>query len=133
MPTLEYLKYWKYGGLWDLWVHDVSLVRDFIKRHKLEAIGKQELLARKHVLDAPMMAVPVATEAQPGLIPRIGYPGGMRAPHLHYGGEIYSLDRAQWREFAEGTLHTLRERLAEVKTVGFEQLMELSEAVSSVT
>lgn len=132
MSGREYLKYWKEGGRWDLWVHDVSMVRDFIKHHKLEAIGKEEMLARKRVLDAPVMAVPVATEAHPGLIPRIGYTGGMRAPHLHYDGEIYSLDRAQWREFSERTLHTLHERLAEVKKVGFEQLMKLSEAVSSV-
>lgn len=133
MRDLEYLQYWKNGGRWDLWVHDVSMVRDFIKRHKLEAIGKEELLARKHVLDAPVAAVPVATEAHAGLIPRIGYTGGMRAPHLHYGGEIYSLDRAQWREFSERTLDKLRERLADVKTVGFEQAMELSDVVSSVT
>jgi hypothetical protein len=32
MPGLEYLRYWKEGGRWDLWVHDVSMVRDFIKR-----------------------------------------------------------------------------------------------------
>ncbi|HEX2685597.1 MAG TPA: hypothetical protein VHN14_03225 [Kofleriaceae bacterium] len=133
MPGLEYLRYWKEGGRWDLWVHDVSMVRDFIKRHKLETIGKEELLARKRVLDAPMMPVPVATEVHPGPVPRIGYAGGMRVPHLHYDGEIYSLDRAQWREFAERTLDTLRERLGEVKSVGFEQLMELSETVSSVT
>lgn len=133
MPGSEYLRYWKEGGRWDLWVHDVSTVHDFITHHKVKAIGKEDLLARKRVLDMPAAAVSVDTESYSGLIPRIGYAGGMRAPHLHYNGEIYSLDRAQWREFAERTLGTLRERLAEVKTVGFDQLMELSEAVSAVT
>lgn len=129
MSDLE--SYWKIGVPRDVWTRDVAIIGEFIKRHQLKAIRKEELLARTGVLEAPVVAASVATEAQPGLSPRIGY-ACMRAPHLHYEGEIYALDHAQWREFADRTLDTLRHRLAEVKTVGFTQLMELAEAINSV-
>ncbi len=57
----------------------------------------------------------------------------MRAPHLHLDGDIFQLSQKQWNKFTKKALATMRERLAKVETIGFEQMMELSDSIGAVT
>ncbi len=56
--------------------------------------------------------------------------GGLRIPHLHYEDKIYLLSDEQWKEFSGQVIAQVQEKLANAKTVSFEQLMEVSEAVN---
>jgi hypothetical protein len=58
--------------------------------------------------------------------------GGIRAPHLHYNGEIYLLNKEQWNEFSGGIIKEFSKKLAETKNVSFNQLMELSDVMSEI-
>lgn len=133
MPgSIEHLKYWKEGGRWDLWLNDVVLVRKFIKQYKLKPIARERVLERTRMMPTMAVETPVAMATR-GIIPRIGYAGGMRAPHLHLDGDIFKLSQKQWNKFTRKALATMRERLAKVETIGFEQMMELSDSIGAVT
>lgn len=58
--------------------------------------------------------------------------GGMKGPHLHYGGEIYILSDKQWQDFSAQVLGKLKEKLNSAQKVTFNQLMEVSDAVESL-
>lgn len=58
--------------------------------------------------------------------------GGIRAPHLHYNGEIYLLNKEQWNKFSGEIIKDFSKKLAETKSVNFSQLMELSEVMSEI-
>ncbi len=114
---------WIYG-LWDpIWIKNAHFVREFIEKNRVEqftgggpassgaaAGGRQEVLA---ILDRP-------------------FPGGIRAAHLHVGDHIFLPTEAQWKDFAGQVMEGFRAKLALAKTVNFEQVMELSNAIDTL-
>ncbi|GEM_PF-4058190 len=59
------------------------------------------------------------------------FPGGLRIPHLHLRDDIYILDQRQWADFTSTALDNFRARLDSIKSVDFDKLMELSEAIDT--
>lgn len=56
--------------------------------------------------------------------------GGLKIPHLHFEDKIYLLNDQQWKEFSGKVIQQVQDKLSKAQTVSFEQLMEVSEAVS---
>lgn len=124
-PYLE--KVWRYGRPPDLWIKNIDVVKEFIAKYNLKPI--------------PMGHLPMSgtmAELQPKtttkrLTPKpIPFPGGIRLAHLHYQDDIYVLNAEQWKEFSGRLMKDFQTKLATVKTIGFEQLIELSAAIDSL-
>lgn len=45
---------------------------------------------------------------------------------------IFLLNESQWKNFSVSVIRDFQNKLANVKTVGFEQVMEISEAVDGI-
>ena len=58
--------------------------------------------------------------------------GGRKTPHLHYKGELYILNAAQWSELTKPVLEDFGKRIASAKTVSFESFMNVYEAAESI-
>lgn len=58
--------------------------------------------------------------------------GGIRAPHLHYGGKLYILDNVQWKKFSEVLIADFKEKLNSVNTISFEKALEISDVIDSL-
>ena len=62
------------------------------------------------------------------LILETGQTFGDTQPHLHYAGEIYLLNEAQWASFSKSAMKSLTEKLGKAQKVSFEDVMQVSEA-----
>ena len=116
----------KNGGRWDFWVSHVEIIERYVKETIKELIQ----------IRTPATQILVAPEARPAAPSKaiLWDPtrGGMRMPHLHYAGEIYLLNEAQWANFSKIATKSLAERLAKVQKVGFEEVMQVSEALAKI-
>jgi hypothetical protein len=126
---------WKAGRPADIWLLQRELVAATIKKFNLKAL---EVDAYPSVPAAAAMSeVATATKSRSLAVeaklrwPK-PFPGGLRIPHLHYGADIYLLDRAQWKEFSGTVLREAAERIAKAKEISFEQTLELTEAVNTL-
>ncbi|NYT02556.1 MAG: hypothetical protein GKC10_07355 [Methanosarcinales archaeon] len=117
------------GGRRDIFMTHAVAIAKFIKTNKIEPVQKEVLLSRNvaPVAVSAMGDIAESTTMRPWWI----Y-GGMKVPHLHYKGEIYILNEKQWGDFSTMVLQEFRAKLADVKTVGFNQLMDLSDVVNDI-
>jgi hypothetical protein len=118
MSATIFEKKWWYGGPWDLWINNVKVIGDFVRKQQLKPVEVQF---------TPMTAG--ATKA--GIIPK-PFPGGIRVPHLHWKEGLYMLNDQQWKTFSAGILTQYQAKLAKVGSVGFEQLMDVSAGVETL-
>jgi len=118
---------WKYGGRADLWIRNIAVVNEFITKNNLKPVPAGHL-------PMPIMAseLPPSPTAKRTLPKPVPFPGGIRFAHLHYQGNIYVLTDDQWKEFAGRMLKDFQSKLATVKTINFEQAIELSAAIESL-
>lgn len=58
--------------------------------------------------------------------------GGIRIAHLHHAGQVYILNERQWADFSGKVMQGLTAKLGKVQKVGFEQLMEVADAVEKM-
>lgn len=111
-----------------IWLTHLDSVRAFIKENRLEALDRRHFLA-----DDPIPIVRREREGEAlAVLRRPPFPGGIRIPHLHFEGEIFTLSRQQWESFAEARLAEVRSRLADVQRVSFTELVHLSHAVDTL-
>mgnify|MGYP001817760636 CR=1 FL=1 len=115
------------GGKLILWMSHHRVIAKFIERHKLAPVPQE------HLFRMPLRVSEEARESAELTLKPYPFPGGIRIPHLHFKGELYLLEREQWKEFAGNTIKGFREKLERANDVNFEQLMEISEAVSTLT
>ena len=116
------------GGKLIMWMSHHMIIAKFIEKHNLVAIH-QEHMPRVPIQES---AEKSDTSAELQFKP-YPFPGGIRIAHLHFKGELYLLNRKQWQEFAGDTIVGFKEKLERANNVTFDQLMELSEAVSTLT
>lgn len=123
--------WWKIGIPADIWVKFPEVVKETIDHHKLAKVSPgivtpiEAHMGVAHALEGAK----VATEA------RLSFPnirGGMKTPHLHYGGEIFLLNEEQWKEFSSKVMKKVVAKLSAAKSVSFQQLVEVSEAVNTL-
>ncbi len=72
-----------------------------------------------------------ARAAAKTLIPG-GRTPGIPAAHLHYKGEIYLLNTKQWKAFSTGLMAEFQAKIGKAKTISFEQLQIMSDAVEKL-
>jgi len=117
------------GIVWTPWVINLDLVKEIISEQKLTPVAPGTLSTP---MDLYSMGPMNMEEGETGNLSRPIIRGGIRIPHLHYEGEIYLLSDSQWNTFSKRLINTFKEKLSKAKTVSFEQLMEISEAVSAI-
>jgi hypothetical protein len=122
----------KFGGRFEYWVTHRADVAKFIQKNKLAAVEVQHFKTFPTAAAAkPRGSAKAADDWWPYPIPfprPFPWPG-FRAPHLHYGGDIYVLTEKQWSDFSKAAIKGFQEKLARADSVGFAQLMELSDAM----
>lgn len=126
----------KYGGRYDYWVQNVKIVADFVKKFKILPVEREHLLMDNPIpIDYPISPVqPKGKKKIPEVVrfkPR-PFPGGLICPHLHLRGEIYILTDDLWRKFSSKAVKNLQDKMNSVGTVGFNQLMELSDVMGGL-
>jgi hypothetical protein len=52
--------------------------------------------------------------------------GGDRGPHVHFNGNVYTLNQKQWNDFSAPIIKDFSSKLNEVRTVNFDTFMEMS-------
>lgn len=118
---------WLHGGPWDVWLASEKYVGAFIKANRLTPVpyafkepvvrGATTKMSHERAIDIEEIT---------------GAYGGMRVPHLHYRGETYLLDTKQWKTFSGEIIEDFSKRLAESKTVNFEQFVELANTMNAI-
>jgi len=115
-------RWWKYGRPADLWIQHLDLVREFVAEKNLKPLPSEvvpyNLPMGERVTERKWWPVP--------------FPGGMRIAHLHLGDDIYVLGREQWGEFSNRVLDDFRTKLDAVRSVKFEEVLEISEALGGM-
>ena len=115
---------WKFGVPADIWLVKEAMIGRFIKENKLKAVERASLGAAVNVTKE------AATTEKAITIDYIYDPrGGRKTPHLHYKGDLYLLDKAQWAKFTHPVLKELSSQLASVETIPFENMVEVSQAI----
>ena len=123
---------WIFGGRMIFWLQNIKSVEDFIRSHGLNRAPTEHMLSQSMFLGPVMIGAEVEKKS-PTTIPNpIPYPGGIRVAHLHYKGDVYLLTPEQWKEFSAGIIKGFQEKLAKVSSIGFEQIMEISEAIGGL-
>jgi hypothetical protein len=123
-----YFRRWIYGIPAPIWLKNIDMISEFISKNKLKPVQPESLPNIQG-----MQEVANTAQAKSALIvDRRPYPGGIRIAHLHFKGEIYLVKEELWREFSGRIVKDFQAKLASVKSVGFEDVMELSEAVDKL-
>ena len=105
---------WRWGLPSPVWLRELARITELVKKMGLKPV--------------PEKALPRFEVAIEGRIPP--FPGGLRTPHLHLNGQVFTLNEEQWQQFAGGIItDALKTRLAAVKAVSFEQAMEMSDVI----
>jgi len=101
---------WLWGIPRDFWLVNRPRIADFIRRHKVEPLPKEQI----------------------GAIDWVWLYGGRKTPHLHLNENTYLLSPKQWREFSTTMLKDFSEKLAAANTVNFEQFMDVADTVTGL-
>ncbi len=123
------IRRWIYGMPAPFWLKNIKTIEKVIREQKLEPVSVESLMTEAP--HAPMGAMAGEQEKARRIWPR-PIPGGIRIPHLHFRGDVYLLNEGQWKEFSGKVVKDFQNKLANVNTVNFEQVMEISEAVDSL-
>ena len=125
----------RYPGLPpDILVNFSKLIQDIIRSNKLIPVSKLEV-------DAPatrsasgartsLRSAPAAAASLNDSIDWWWKYGGMKSPHLHFNGDVFALNETQWQAFSSAVLKDFSRKLAGAKTIGFDQLIDVSDAVN---
>jgi hypothetical protein len=118
---------WRNGGRRDFWIVNAVNVGKFISANKIKPISQEALHMRA--------ASPEASEKMMGEELRVLWwwkNGGIRAPHLHFNGDIYLLNKNQWKTFSKDIIENFSNRLAEANSINFGQLMDLADTMDEI-
>ena len=118
---------WIYGIPAPIWLKNIDMISEFISKNKLKPIQIESLPNVQAVQAESAEQVKAAL-----IIDRRPYPGGIRVPHLHFRGDLYLVKEELWREFSGRIVKDFQAKLANAKSIGFEDVMELSEAVDKL-
>ena len=125
MPIRKFIPDWTMGGPRDFWMKDISFIKDFIDKYKLQPHTEFIPRLSKITGTTGMKSAEKAFIWDPSIY------GGMKIAHLHYKDDIFILNKEQWKDFSGQVLDKFRQKLNKINSVNYEQLMELSNAVSN--
>ncbi|WP_152643307.1 hypothetical protein [Anaeromyxobacter sp. PSR-1] len=118
----------KNGGRRDFWISHVALVERFVQTH-LKELTKVQTDPQQRTIGAE---TGVAAGAAARVLMWDPTRGGMRTPHLHYGGELYVMSEPQWAELSKAAVSAMTERMTKAQRVGFDTVMQLSDVVAGM-
>lgn len=72
------------------------------------------------------------TEKASMLLPPKGFAGGIRAPHVHYDGDIYLLNNREWKAFSGKIIEEFKAKLSNAQAINYDQLMRLSDIMQDI-
>jgi len=122
-----FLRRWIYGIPAPIWLKNIDMISAFISQNKLKPVPPESLP------NIQTVQAETAGQAKAALvIDRRPYPGGIRIAHLHFRGELYLVKEELWRDFSGRIIKDFQAKLSNVKSVGFEDVMELSESVDKL-
>jgi len=133
----ENLRIWDRGKPNPIWVTQLDIVANAIKEMNLAPLPSEHYptagAGQQAVMTGAQLAQVDQTEDCKGE-KKIGpiFPGGLRCPHLHFKRDIYILNDDQWKTFSNKVIGGFKKKLSQVGTVGFEQLLETSDAISNL-
>ena len=121
---------WRFGRPADFWLTHSREVAQFVQTNDLAPAPSGDPVRGDPM---PPGAAKGKAEAADTAVLRWPppFPGGIRVAHLHLGANTYLLTEEQWKKFSEPIVKAFQEKLASAKTIGigFQQFMELSEAI----
>jgi len=91
------------GGDWVFWYEFRTTIRNLIDEYNIEPVAGQNL---------PQRGYPVT-----GSLARPWPCGGIKGPHLHYGGEVFDLNMQQWKVFTDSVIKECQDRLEAAQTL----------------
>jgi hypothetical protein len=126
----EKLFIWKYGmPPYEFWLDNKALIQNIVKEYKLKPVDR-----RYFPTEMPVnLQVEVReTKARKQWEDKRLWPGGIRIAHVHLNGEIYMFEKEHWNKLVTAKVNEFKEKLANVQTVNFEQMMKLSEGFDAI-
>lgn len=129
-PLIEYwLKHrFIYGIPAPIWLTHAQVIEDYINSQRLKPVAPE---LYEGLLVSGALSAATSREAV-ALFPKIPFPGGIRIPHLHFRGQLYTLNSDQWKGFSEKVVKEFQAKLADAHKLTFEQVLDVSEAVSGI-
>lgn len=121
------LRRWIFGLPAPIWLRNIDMIGKVVQENKLQPVDRDTLF--------PLAVAEGAGGEQEKaalVLDKRVYPGGIRIAHLHYKGEIYLVKEELWRDFSGKVVRDFQARLGNVKSISFEETMQLSEAVDSL-
>ncbi|HQU31079.1 MAG TPA: hypothetical protein PLA96_06215 [Candidatus Brocadia sapporoensis] len=122
----DLIRRFKWGIPADFWLKNIDYTGKFITENQIRPVPIEALATENP------QGIFAAREQEKALLPHSEWFGGIKIPHLHFKRDIYLLNEIQWRRFSENIINDFRKKLDNVKTVGFEQVMEMSNAIDSI-
>lgn len=126
----EKLFIWKYGmPPYEFWLDNKVIIQDIVKQYKLKPVDRRYFPAD---IPAKLQVELRETKARKQWEDKRLWPGGIRIPHVHLNGEVYMFEKEHWNKLVDAKVNEFREKLANVQTVNFEQMMKLSEGFDAI-
>jgi hypothetical protein len=109
----------------ELLINYGKLIQEIIKTNKLTPVSRMEVMgmAAKSTRSASVLSEGDDWWSKWG---------GMKMAHLHYAGEVYTLNAAQWEQFSSTIMKDFSKKLASAKTISFNEFVEVVDAVSGI-
>ncbi len=102
------------GGNWIWFVKNQAFLGEFVKNHGINPanIG---VIGERMAATASTTKIPID----------LGIAGGIRLAHIHFGDNIYMLNKAQWAELSKGIVADFKAKLETVRTIDFDTTIML--------
>lgn len=133
---------WRIRGIpSDVWVRFSDSIGQLIAKEKLTPVDARFLTTPNQVNFAMAGAAQAAAETvKAEAAPKakslarefFDIRGGMKALHVHYKGEIYLLNDAQWKRFTSMVVTDFKAKLDAAGAIGFDQTLDIAEAANRI-
>lgn len=119
---------WWVGIPRDFWMVNVGFIGDFIKKNNLKPVEPEVLMG-----DDPVpVGLPEPNRPATAVFRPRPFPGGMKAAHLHFRGDLYRVTSEQWADFSKNVVRTFTDKLKNAGAVSFDKVIELSDAIDTI-
>lgn len=119
---------WRHGGPRLIWRQNERLIWQIINKFNLKPMDTQKLMGLKTI--SRTQAKELVNKNMVVKIPP--FPGGIKAAHLHYKGNIFELNKKQWADFSSKIIAEFQTKLSKVRTISFEKAIEISEVMGNL-
>jgi hypothetical protein len=133
----SYVLDWRIRGIpSDIWVRFADAIGQLVQKEKLTAVDMRYVTTPNQASFAfasrAAQAMAETTRAKATATEIYDIRGGMKAAHVHYKGAIYMLSDTQWKRFTTLVVNDFKARLEAAGTIGFDQVVDISEASASL-